>query len=227
MTPVSDAQIEQALQVCRQLAYRYRHLIPDQAIDTDDLAQAAAIGVLKASTCWRPELTRADSFTAWARYKAEAEIRHLLRDCLPGRRHGRQLRTVSLDEPAWGVDDGDALTVGEQVAAPIVDLTERIALRDALIAMPARQRAAVLGVALGLTQQEAADQFGVSQMTVSRWARGQQAEPRAATVCECDDCTNEVAQPRTGRSRRFCSNGCRRRHHARVQGGYYERRAAA
>jgi len=50
-----------------------------------------------------------------------------------------------------------------------MDIDQRIDLINALNRLTPRQRKVVLLWAAGYTQQEIADEYGVSQSTVSRW----------------------------------------------------------
>ena len=116
-------------------------------VETDDLYQLGCIGFVKAVKGF--DLTYGTQFSTYAVPKIAGEIRRFLRDDGPVK-VGRTMREKG----------------------PSVSLVERIALRDAIDALPEKERKTILlRFFKGLTQEQTARILQVSQVQVSRLER--------------------------------------------------------
>jgi RNA polymerase sigma-B factor len=94
---------------------------------------------------------------------------------------------ISLDAPRPGDDDGRVFEVG-QTDASFALAEGRVALEAALEHLGSRDRT-VLGLYFfeGMTQSTIAEEFGVSQMQVSRWIAASLARLRSHMTAEAED----------------------------------------
>ena len=169
-------------------------------VETDDLYQLGCIGFVKAVKGF--DLTYGTQFSTYAVPKIAGEIRRFLRDDGPVkvgrtmREKGRlgcepklsQLaaETGMTPEEIAAVDlaliapdslqqeTAEGLTLESTLCAeePSVSLVERIALRDAIDALPEKERKTILlRFFKGLTQEQTARILQVSQVQVSRLER--------------------------------------------------------
>ena len=139
-------------------------------VETDDLYQLGCIGFVKAVKGF--DLTYGTQFSTYAVPKIAGEIRRFLRDDGPVK-VGRTMREKG--QTLWAArETAEGLTLESTLCAeePSVSLVERIALRDAIDALPEKERKTILlRFFKGLTQEQTARILQVSQVQVSRLER--------------------------------------------------------
>ncbi len=166
----------------KRLAFRIANQYRNAAalcsgVDTDDLAQCAALGVMEALRGYTPDK---GAFTTYLEY----HVHNACRECLglKGRERREHYSSVSLDTPIGG--DAQDLTIGDTIpdeyAALAFEDAEnahdnqllRKALDTALDRLPYGMRDTIrLHDLDGLTLQEAADRQGVHRNTAQQWRR--------------------------------------------------------
>lgn len=170
-----NALYEQYRGLCYYLARRFRWALEaDPAIDLDDLAQAAFLGLVAAAQTYRPDGGK--SFAGWAAWYAGREVRKLLgwvRSDAPPPAH---CFTSSLDAPLSDDGDDSKLDMLEDEAAEFAGHIDdgidagllRRTLCEAIERLPAPEREALQRVDLsGQTATQAAQSLGVSVSAVS------------------------------------------------------------
>ena len=155
-------------------------------VETDDLYQLGCIGFVKAVKGF--DLTYGTQFSTYAVPKIAGEIRRFLRDDGPIK-VGRTMREKG--QTLWAArerlqnrlgyeprlsqlaeETGMTLESTLRAEEPDVTLVERIALRDAIDALPEKERKTILlRFFKGLTQEQTARILQVSQVQVSRLER--------------------------------------------------------
>jgi len=181
--------IELLLPLVRALAYR--HLNRGERLE--DLVQVGSIGLIRAIDRFDPN--RGDDFVSFAVPTIRGEIRHHLRDRaavvrIP-RRHAalKVARTaVSLSVP----EDVDARLDRTTATDCAYDATEdRLLLVAGFRTLAARERRIMhLRFFAGLSQDEIAQEVGVSQVQVSRLIRASLERMRGALVADADGSAN-------------------------------------
>jgi RNA polymerase sigma-B factor len=153
----------------------------------DDLVQVGTIGLIKAVD--RFDRARGAELAPYAAASIAGEIRHHLRDrcapvCVPRRlqAEGLKVRPVTLEGSA------------EEPPDPPVEPHERVALGQALRALPARERRIVhLHYFADLSQSQVAAAVGMSQVHVSRLLRAALARLRAELAAPANGQEVDVA----------------------------------
>jgi RNA polymerase sigma-B factor len=157
--------IEEYLPLARGAARRFAR----RGVEPDDLAQVAALAIVRAVD--RCDPLRAESLPAYVSRSVEGELRRHLRDRTAAVRVPRAARSddtparrtaeapISLGDEDWSADE-----------EPLEDvMLERALIARAARALDARQRRILLlRFFLDRTQEEVADDLGISQAHVSR-----------------------------------------------------------
>ncbi|MGH2404418.1 MAG: sigma-70 family RNA polymerase sigma factor [bacterium] len=152
----------------------------------DDLIQEGFLGLLRAIERYDPG--RGTPFLAFARYFIRGGVSHYLRDhrwlLRPGRSATQAPRTLSFGAVQDGERDGAVPPWVNAAGGRGESWDDRIALTDALAALPPLHRVVVFySYFVGLTQVEVAGRVGISQKHVSRMIAGALLRLRSALPC--------------------------------------------
>ena len=165
---VRQTLIEHNLRLVVYIARRFENT----GVNIEDLISIGTIGLIKAVNTYRSD--KNIKLATYASRCIENEIlMHL-------RKISNQKSEVSIDEPLGSDWDGNELllsdilgTEEDVVMKPIEEDVDRTLLRDAVAALPEREREIItrrfgLDGRDELTQKEVADQMGISQSYISR-----------------------------------------------------------
>jgi RNA polymerase sigma factor (sigma-70 family) len=171
---IDDSHLELVRRVARRVYYRCAG-----KVELDELIGDGCEAIVKAAEGWNPD--RDTPFDVHLATRARFAMIDGLRRRLGRSEHVRDLRkTVSLNAPARA-DKPDDATLGDLIEDPAADVQQhveaRIALAD-MIALPTREREAMIRRAAGETHAEVAEHLGISD------ARASQIEQRARSRME-------------------------------------------